>query len=325
MSYPLTRVLALLELLQTHPGLTGAQLADRLGTDVRTVRRYAARLRELGIPVESDRGRFGGYRLARGYRMPPLMLTNEEALVVVLGLLAGERLGMSTTAPAGAGALAKIERVLPDPLRAPLAAMRDTLSFTAGTVLAQAPEAGVLLTLAHACRSGRTVGLRYRSWHREDTEREVDPYGVVFHSGCWYLVGHDRLRDGLRTFRIDRIASATPGAATFTVPDGFDPVAHLTASLARTPAPWQVEVLIEGPVEDIERRLPRTIATLTATPTGVLMRAQAAELDSVARLLASLEWPFTVHGPDQLRRSLKDLAQRLTAAAERPPEKKTPE
>ncbi|MFC9228914.1 helix-turn-helix transcriptional regulator [Streptomyces decoyicus] len=320
MSYPLTRVLALLELLQTHPGLTGAQLADRLGTDVRTVRRYASRLRELGIPVQSDRGRFGGYRLARGYRMPPLMLTNEEALVVVLGLLAGERLGMSTTAPAGAGALAKIERVLPDPLRAPLAAMRDTLSFTANTVPAQAPEAGVLLTLAQACRSGHTVGLRYRSWHQEHTERDVDPYGVVFHSGCWYLVGHDHLRDGLRTFRIDRIASATPGAATFAAPDDFDPVTHLTASLARTPAPWQVEVLIEGPIEDIARRLPRTIVTLSAAPTGVLMRAQAAQLDSVARLLASLEWPFTVHSPDQLRQSLKDLAQQLTAAAERPPE-----
>ncbi|MGW2005752.1 helix-turn-helix transcriptional regulator [Streptomyces nigrescens] len=314
----MTRVLALLELLQTHPGLTGAQLSDRLGTDVRTVRRYAARLRELGIPVESDRGRFGGYRLARGYRMPPLMLTNEEALVVMLGLLAGERLGMGTTAPAGAGALAKIERVLPDPLRTPLAAMRDTLSFTTNTVLAQAPEAGVLLTLAQACRSCRTVGLRYRSWHRENTERDVDPYGVVFHSGCWYLVGHDHLRDGLRTFRIDRITSATTGAATFTAPDDFDPVTHLTASLARTPAPWQVEVLIEGPIEDIARRLPRTIVTLTATPTGVLMRAQAAQLDSVARLLASLEWPFTIHSPDQLRQSLKDLARQLTAAAERP-------
>ncbi|MFG2533009.1 helix-turn-helix transcriptional regulator [Streptomyces sp. NPDC048516] len=315
----MTRVLALLELLQTQPGLTGAQLAGRLGTDVRTVRRYAARLRELGLPVESDRGRFGGYRLARGYRMPPLMLTNEEALVIMLGLLAGDRLGMSTTAPAGAGALAKIERVLPDPLRAPLAAMRDTLSFTTHTVLAQAPETGVLLTLAQACHSGHTVGLRYHSWHREHTEREVDPYGVVFHSGCWYLVGHDHLREGLRTFRIDRIASATPGAATFTAPDDFDPVTHLTASLARTPAPWQVEVLIEGPLDDIARRLPRTIVTLTATPAGVLMRAQAARLDSVARLLASLEWPFTVHRPDQLRHSLKDLARQLTAAAERPP------
>lgn len=320
MSYPLTRVLALLELLQTHPGLTGTQLADRLGTDVRTVRRYAARLRELGIPVESGRGRFGGYRLARGYRMPPLMLTNEEALVVMLGLLAGERLGMSATGPAGAGALAKIERVLPNALRDPLAAMRETVDFTANTVLAQAPQTGILLTLAQACRAGRTVGLHYRSWHQEDTERDVDPYGVIFHAGCWYLVGHDHLRDGLRTFRMDRIASATPCASTFTAPDDFDPVTYLTASLARTPSLWQVEVLIDGPLDDISRRLPRTIATLTATPTGVLLRAQVQRLESMAHLLASLEWPFTIRSPDQLRQSLKDLAQQLMTAAERPPE-----
>ncbi|MEW9517721.1 helix-turn-helix transcriptional regulator [Streptomyces tubercidicus] len=317
MSYPLTRVLALLELLQTHPGLTGAHLADRLGTDVRTVRRYAARLRELGIPVESARGRFGGYRLARGYRMPPLMLTNEEALVVMLGLLAGERLGMSSTAPANAGALAKIERVLPDSLRDPLAAMRDTLSFTAHTVLAQAPQTGILLTLAQACRSGHTVALRYRSWHQEDTERDVDPYGVVFHSGCWYLVGHDHLRDDLRTFRMDRIAATAPTTGTFTAPDDFDPVTHLTASLARTPALWQVEVHIEAPADALACRLPRTMVTLTATPSGVLMRAQVERLESMAHLLASLEWPFTIHTPDQLRQSLRDVAQQLTMAAER--------
>ncbi|MGW8555123.1 helix-turn-helix transcriptional regulator [Streptomyces tubercidicus] len=319
MSYPLTRVLALLELLQTHPGLTGAQLADRLGTDVRTVRRYAARLRELGIPVESARGRFGGYRLARGYRMPPLMLTNEEALVVMLGLLAGERLGMSTTAPANAGALAKIERVLPDSLRDPLAAMRDTLSFTAHSVLAQAPQTGILLTLAQACRSGHTVALRYRSWHQEDTARDVDPYGVVFHSGCWYLVGHDHLRDDLRTFRMDRIAATAPTTGTFTAPADFDPVAHLTASLARTPALWQVEVHIEAPADALARQLPRTMATLTATPSGVLMRAQVERLECMARLLASLEWPFTIHAPDELRDSLRDLARQLTTAAERTP------
>lgn len=224
MSHPLTRVLALLELLQTQAGLTGTQLADRLGTDVRTVRRYTAHLRELGIPVESDRGRYGGYRLARGYRMPPLVLTNDEALAVVLGLLAGERLGMSSTTPAGAGALAKIERVLPQALREPLAAMRDTLLFTANSVNAKAPETGVLLTLAQASRSRHTVALGYRSWREERSERDLDPYGVVFHAGRWYVIGYDHLRDSLRTFRIDRIASITPRDATFTLPAGFDPV-----------------------------------------------------------------------------------------------------
>ncbi|MFF4653317.1 helix-turn-helix transcriptional regulator [Streptomyces sp. NPDC001380] len=319
MSHPLTRVLTLLELLQSNAGLTGSELADRLGTDVRTVRRYVAHLRDLGIPVEAERGRLGGYRLARGYRMPPLVLTNDEALAVVLGLLAAERLGMGTTVLAGAGARAKIERVLPQALREPLAAMRETLHFTAGAVSAQAPGSGVLLALAQASRARTTVGIHYRSRQQDRTERDVDPYGVVFHTGRWYLVGHDHLRDDLRTFRIDRIASVAPRTRAFAVPDGFDPVAHLTATLAQGPYRWQVEVTIHGPLDEIARRLPRTAVTLTARPAGVLMQARAERLDGMAHVLASLEWPFTVHGPDELRQALKDLAGRLAAAAERQP------
>ncbi|GAA2257146.1 YafY family protein [Streptomyces amakusaensis] len=320
MSHPLTRVLTLLELLQSHARLTGAELADRLDTDVRTVRRYMSHLRELGIPVEAERGRHGGYRLARGYRMPPLVLTNDEALAVVLGLLAAERLGMSTAAPASAGALAKIERVLPHATREPLAAMREALSFTANAVIGQAPGTGVLLALAQASRAGTTVGISHRSWRQEQTERDIDPYGVVFHTGRWYAVGHDHLRDSLRTFRIDRIASVTPRADGFTAPDGFDPVAHLTSTLAQGPYRWQVEVTVHGPLDEIARRLPRSAVTLTAQPAGVLMHARADRLDGMAHLLASLEWPFTIHHPDELRQALKNLAARLTAAAERRPE-----
>ncbi|MGY1454332.1 helix-turn-helix transcriptional regulator [Streptomyces sp. SS8] len=320
MSHPLTRVLTLLELLQSNARLTGVELADRLDTDVRTVRRYTAHLRELGIPVEAERGRYGGYRLARGYRMPPLVLTNDEALAVVLGLLAAERLGMGTAAPASVGALAKIERVLPHTLREPLAAMRETLSFTANAVIGQAPGTSVLLALAQASRARTTVGIRHQSWRQEHTERDIDPYGVVFHTGRWYVVGHDHLRDSLRTFRIDRIASVAPRAGSFIAPDGFDPVAHLTSTLAQGLYRWQVEVMIHGPLDEIARRLPHPAVALTAQPTGVLMHARAERLDGVAHLLASLEWPFTIRHPDELRQALKDLAARLTAAAHRKPE-----
>jgi predicted DNA-binding transcriptional regulator YafY len=317
MSHPLTRVLTLLELLQSHPRLPGSELAGRLGTDVRTVRRYVAHLRELGIPVEAERGRHGGYRLARGYRMPPLMLTNDEALAVVVGLLAAERLGMSMTTPANSGALAKIERVLPHSLREPLAAMRETLSFTADTVPAQAPETGVLLALAQAARARTTVGISYLSWYQDQTERDLDPYGVVFHRGRWYAVGRDHRHDSLRTFRIDRIASVAARPQTFTAPDDFDPVTYLSSALARVPYRWDVEVLIHGPLDDIARRLPRSAATLTADADGVVMHARAERLDGMAHLLASLEWPFTIRRPDELRQALKDLAGRLAAAAGR--------
>lgn len=164
-----------------------------------------------------------------------------------------------------------------------------------------------------------TVGITYQSWRQDQTERDIDPYGVVFHTGRWYVVGHDRLRADLRTFRIDRIASVTPRPQNFATPDGFDPVAHLTATLAQGPYRWQVEVMIHGPLDEIARRLPRTAVTLTAQPIGVLMRARAERLDGMAHLLASLEWPFTIHSPDELRQALKELAGQLAAAAERQP------
>lgn len=320
MSHPAARVLGMLELLQSHHRLTGAELARRLGVDGRTVRRYAATLAELGIPVAAERGRHGGYRLSPGYKLPPLMLTDDEAVAVLLGLVAAERLGLGTEEPATATALAKIRRVLPPTLGDRLAAVQEHLGFTLRRSVPQTrPATGTLLTLGTAARHRRRVRLEHRSSSGALTRRELDPYGLVFHSGRWYVTGHDHLRGEVRTFRLDRIGEVLPGEETFTVPDGFDPVAQVTRSLARVPYAHDVEVLLEADLAAARRRLPPSLAELSATDGGVLLRARAENLAGMAQLLAGLGWPFTVVRPEALRAEVAAHARSLAAWAARVP------
>ncbi len=158
MGSPTSRLLELLELLQARPVVTGREIADRLGVDTRTVRRYLTVLQELGIPVEGQRGIGGGYRMRPGYRLPPLMLGNDEAVVVVLGLLAARRLGLDTASEAAAGALEKIHRVLPADLRRQVEALERTLGFTAGPASGAPVPAVTVLMLADAVRRGPACG-----------------------------------------------------------------------------------------------------------------------------------------------------------------------
>jgi predicted DNA-binding transcriptional regulator YafY len=333
----------MLEVLQSHRRLTGAELAGRLGVDERTVRRYAGTLHELGIPVTADRGRYGGYRLSPGYKLPPLMLTDDEAVAVVLGLVAAERLGLGTQAPATAAATAKITRILPAALAERLAALRESLGLTLAPRQEHArPATDLLLTLAAATRTHRRIDLTYRSGRRpaapdDDppsagparsrpavSRRDVDPFGLVFHAGRWYLVAHDHRTDETRSFRVDRIVAADVSQETFEPPLGFDAVAHVTRQWAGLPWQWEVEVLIEADVAQVRRRVPATIAELSETADGVLLRTRAQSLSGMAQLLAGLGWPFTVVRPDELRTALTEHADRLTAYAQRRPPASTP-
>ncbi len=311
MSHPTTRVLAMLEVLQARREMTGPSLAAHLGVDERTVRRYALRLAELGIPVEARRGRHGGYRLLPGYKLPPLMFTDDEAVAVVLGLLVGQRLGI-----AGDSALDKVRRVLPAGLRDRVAALRDTLGFTLAPREGAMPDVSVLLVLASAARDRRRVRLTYRSWKGEDSERDLDTYGLVFHSGRWYASGFDHRRGEVRTFRVDRIAAAVPGEETYDEPGGFDVVAHVSGSLAAVPWAHEVEVLLDTTREEALRRIPATVGTLTETGAGVLLRARAERLDGMARMLAGLGWTFTVRAPDELRGAVRELGESLIRSAQ---------
>ena len=313
MSHPTTRVLAMLELLQARRDLTGPELAAALGVDERTVRRYALRLADLGVPVEARRGRHGGYRLLPGYKLPPLMLTDDEAVAVAVGLLVGQRFGV----PAG-GALDKIGRVLPERLRDRVTALRETLGFTLMPREAAMPDVPVLLALAAAARDRRRVRLTYRSRRGEDGERDVDTYGLVFHSGRWYASGLDHRHGEVRTFRVDRVAAVTPLPDIYEEPDGFDAVGHVTRSLAAVPWTHEVEVVLATTLAQARRRIPPSVATLGETDGGVLLRARAERLDGMAQMLAGLGWPFTVRAPDELRGAVRALADHLTRCAAEP-------
>ncbi|MEE6261849.1 helix-turn-helix transcriptional regulator [Plantactinospora sonchi] len=318
MSHPAARVLSLLELLQTHHRLTGADLAARLGVDERTVRRYATTLVDLGIPVQAARGRYGGYRLRPGYKLPPLMLSDDEAVAVMLGLVAAEQLGLTTAAPAAGLAEAKIRRVLPVPLAERLAAVQETLGFSLRRrAEVPRPATATLLALGEATRARRRITIGYRSWAGEPSVRDVDPYGLVFHAGRWYVTGHDHRRGEVRTFRLDRIASVTPGSATFEAPGDFDPVGHVTRSLAGVAYRWEVEVLLEIDLVQARQRIPPSAAELTGTADGVLLRARAEDLTGMAQMLAGLGWAFTVRRPDELRGAVSAYAGRLAGYAER--------
>ena len=318
-SYPTTRVLALLALLQTYGRLSGPQLSQRLGVGERTVRRYMTLLADLGIPVEAGRGRDGGYRLRPGFKLPPLMFSEDEALALVLGLRVVRQSGLAGTPADVEGALGKVERVMPDSLRVRVRALQEAVVLTGAA--SDTPPAGTIIgALSEAAHRRRRVHLRYRSRQGEETARLVDLYGVVCLEGTWYAVGYDHLRSDLRTFRVDRVLGARVRDETFTVPTDFDVVAHLHRALATTPGVLTVEVLLETTLEQARQLVPARSATLEETPRGVLARGQvqdARELASLAHILAGLGCPLVVRQPPELRDELRALATHIAWLADR--------
>lgn len=314
------RLLTLLDLLQDRGWVSGDEIAHRLEAEPRTVRRDLARLVDLGLPVESRRGRHGGYRLRPGYRMPPLMLTDDEAAAVVVALVSAERLGLATTTPAVTGALSKIRRVLPGRLREQVEALEAALGFTRapgkGPVAAEGDlDAPVLLRLGEAVRRHLQVRLRYATPGRAERDRDVDPYGVVVSGRRWYLSALDHDSGELRTFRVDRIRDVRLGPSTAAPPPGFDPVAAVSDALARVPWRWEVVAVVGADPDELRRRLPAWTATLAPEADGrtrVVMRAE--NLDGAARILAGLGLPFDLVGPPELRPLLEDHGRRLLAA-----------
>lgn len=327
MARPTAQVLTLLELLQSGGTRTMGELADRLGVEPRTVRRYVDHLIDLDVPVESVRGRYGGYRLAAGYRLPPLMLSDDEALAVLLGLVAGRRAGLATaTGTASETAAAKIRRVLPARVADRLDAVLESLAFTAEPGDVPAPRTGILLTIADAVRHHRPVSIQYTSGGGRSSVRTLRPYGLVNHSGRWYVTGADPEIGEDRTFRLDRIADARTLPGSFEPPAGLEPARQVLTSMARAPRRHEVTLRLRGTLEQIRRRLPASVAEVRGEDGGwqrVEIRAES--LDWLPGVLATLDLPFVIERPDELRDRVVALADRLaTSGRTAPPQKGEP-
>ncbi|MFL5997302.1 MAG: helix-turn-helix transcriptional regulator [Streptomyces sp.] len=328
MPRPTARVLTLLELLQSGGTRTVAELADRLGVEGRTVRRYVDHLIDLDVPVESVRGRYGGYRLAPGYRLPPLMLSDDEALAVLLGLVAGRRAGLTTTQhTANETAAAKIRRVLPQHLARRLDTLLESLAFTEQPGEFDTPDSGVLLTIADAVRHRRPVSIRYTGRDGRRSERTLHAYGIVAHAGRWYVTGEDARIGEDRTFRLDRIADARALPGAFEAPVGPGPAQRVLSALATAEYRHEVTLRIHGTVEQIRAHLPASVASLEehrtaagqdrTTERWLRVELRAERLDWLPPVLASLDRPFVIEGPDELRDLVTALADRLASYARR--------
>ena len=310
MPRPTTRVLAVLELLQSHGHVGGAELARRVEVDRRTLRRYIAMLEEMGIPITTEQGRYGGYRLVPGYKLPPMMFTDEEAQALSLGLIAARGLGLADAAPAIESVQAKLDRVLPSAPKRTLAALRESVALQTGGARANA-DAKLLRVLSETAQARRTAALRYRAAEGALTSRDFDVYGLVFRAGRWYVVGHCHLRSGLRTLRLDRVAHAEPTPRAFARPDGFDPSAYLARAMASLPRAIPVEVLLRTDLATATRELFAILGLPEACEEGVLLKGSADDLEWYARELMRLPFEFDVRKPAALRMVVGKLAARL--------------
>jgi len=317
MPRPTTRVLAVLELLQSHAQMNGADLARRLDVDGRTLRRYIAMLEEMGIPITAEYGRYGGYRLVPGFKLPPMMFTDEEAQALSLGLIAVRGLGLSDVAPAVESVQAKLDRVLPDALKKANAALRESIAFHATSPVVGA-DTKLLRVLSEAREAQQAASLRYRAADGAGSSRDFDVYGLVFRAGRWYVVGHSHLPAGLRTLRLDRVVDAAISPRTFERPKDFDAAAYLSQVLATLPRALVIEVLLRTDLATARQELFEMLGTLEACDGGVLLRGTADDLEWYARQLIGLSFPFDVRVPVALNATLARLTDNLARRFRQP-------
>ncbi|MDP9241432.1 MAG: WYL domain-containing protein [Actinomycetota bacterium] len=316
-SSPTARALLALELVSGSPGITADRLADKLGVSERAARRYVGILREAGIAIVSVRGPYGGYRLGRGVRLPPLMFSATEALGLVMAVLDGHHDASDPTDPVGS-ALGKIVRALPEPVAAQVEAVRRTTAPAPDRAAAR-PDPGTMTALVQACSNHRRVRLGYRSEAGSEWVMEVDPWAVVVRHGRWYLLCHSHTSDARRAYRIDRVREVELLDDTFSSPADLDPVGMLEAHLA---VGWEydVEVVIGAPAETVARRLPRALGLLEPldAKTARLVGSTSNPVWYAVQL-AAIPASYRIVRCPELREAARVLGQRLLAAGDTQP------
>ncbi|MGW2422144.1 helix-turn-helix transcriptional regulator [Streptomyces sp. NPDC001709] len=305
------RLLRLLSLLSSRPSWTCAELAERMEVTDRTVRRDIARLRDLGYSVDSEAGPWGGYRLRAGSRVPPLILDDEEALAVAVGLreaalndaLGGDQAALS--------ALLKLRQVLPRRIADRLGELDEAFVRLPGADGAHV-RPGLLLELAVACRQGRRARLSYTDAEGRATTRDVDPYRLVHTGRRWYFVARDVARGQWRTFRADRVDRLQPTAHPADLTDPPDPAQLVSRNIANGPYPLSATVRLPLPLPAALRLIPPTIGTHRPDgPGATLVDVGGPDPDGLARYLLGLGTPLRVLTPDAVRQALARRAREL--------------
>jgi predicted DNA-binding transcriptional regulator YafY len=310
---PTARALRVLELVQTRPGITADELADRLGTSDRAVRRHVVTLRAAGVPVESTSGPYGGYRLGRALRVPPLVFTASEALGLVMAVLDGHHAAADPDDPVGS-ALAKLIRSLPQQVAAPAASMRQH-ALSAPDRRAARPDPAITSALVAAVAAQRRVRLAYRSESGREWQTEADPWAVVVRHGRWYLLCLAHHVAEPRAYRIDRIQHLEPLDVEVEVPQDLDAVAALEEHLG-TGWEFETRVVFDAPVDDVARHVAPPMGRLRALDDErcELVGTTGNPSMYAGEWLAAIPLPFTVLGGPELRAAVVDVARRLDAA-----------
>lgn len=312
---PSTRLLTILELLQARERVSGPELAARLEVSPRSVRRYITMLQDMGIPVEGERGRYGRYRLRPGYKLPPLMFSDDEAVALTVGLLLLRRSGGLVDVVTTEGAFAKLDRVLPGAVRGRVMALQDTLVLEphpAGLHAGPVPVVEQLAVLSQGVKERRRVGLTYDKGGRV-TERTLDPYAVVQRGPLWHVVGYCHLRRDVRIFRVDRIVKLALQDETFWPPEPFDASDYIGRAFATIPALYTAEVLLKTDPETARREAFPAAVTFLPHPEGVLMRCTTDGFGWLARMIAGFSFDWTVRSPPELEAALREHAETLLA------------